>query len=573
MYDLYPKDEGVLIVCEEGGLARTSDLIKVLGLIHRLELRETHRLITNIAGGLRVNSNPLCFKYYRVRSLFITGIDTQIAYFMKQISLLLPFGVNAMKKILVLLVWYIYSSSAVFAKGFDDEFERFKKTASAKDMYTFLYALPKGADLHNHSTGSNRAEWWYEESIKQAKNGYVYYTKTTINNCKGYGTNEFSRTPYLLLFVNIQEFEYKKLSDCEQGEYSRLQDLSAEQKQAWLNSIRLDKAHEGRNEFFQTHWTRLNTLLANPFMQANLIVKNMRAFGQEGLTYLETDAGVKGYLYPDGSDYAPEDVYQIYVERFAQQDALDTGVTVRLQYALLRFTEHAEDVLQWVYEFVATHKALFVAVDMVGREDNDKGHPLRFLPTLRALRHRHHGVNLSIHAGESDEPNRHIRDTLLLGASRIGHGVNLTGDGDTLLLMRYNQYLIEVNLISNLLLEYVDDYRQHPFPEYLRLGIPVALSTDDRGMWDSNMTDEYFTAVSNFNLSWQEIVTIGANSLRHSFLDDKTKTRLLNNYYQRIAAFETAFQNKKMAALTDVKPVSYSFACKQFKLCDFFVAE
>ncbi len=41
---------------------------------------------------------------------------------------------------------------------------------------------------------------------------------------------------------------------------------------------------------------------------------------------------------------------------------------------------------------------------MVGREDNDKGYPLRFLPVLRELRHEYPEINLSIHAGEVDEP-------------------------------------------------------------------------------------------------------------------------------------------------------------------------
>ena len=58
---------------------------------------------------------------------------------------------------------------------------------------------------------------------------------------------------------------------------------------------------------------------------------------------------------------------------------------------------------------------MFVAVNMVGREDNDKGYPRRFLKTLRELRQRYSGVRLSIHAGEVDEPNSHVRDTLLLG--------------------------------------------------------------------------------------------------------------------------------------------------------------
>jgi adenosine deaminase CECR1 len=472
-----------------------------------------------------------------------------------------------MKLVFVLCLLCGNFISSTFAGSFDDEFESFKKTASAEEMYTFLYALPKGGDLHNHSTGSNLSEWWYEEILNQEKNGYIYYTKVKINNCRPFGTNEFGGTPYLMQFINIQEFEYNKLDSCEQSEYKRIQDLNKAEKQAWLNSIRLDKKTEGRDEFFQTHWKRINSLMANPYMHANLIVKNMQAFGAEGLSYLETDAGVRGYVHPDGSPFDPEQIYQLYLERFAEKDALATGVTVRLQYALLRFLPNAEDDLKWMYEFVATHPELYVAVDMVGREDNDKGYPLRFLSTLRQLRHHYHGVNLSIHGGEVDEPSRHVHDTLLLGATRIGHGVNLITDPDTLLLMRYNRYMVEINLISNLLLEYIDDYSQHPFPEYLRLGVPVALSTDDRGMWDSNMTDEYFTAVTNFNLSWSEVVKLGANSLSYSFLDDQTKKQLLDDYYQRIAKFEHSFANKKMNAFKKVKPESYSYACKSFAVC------
>ena len=81
------------------------------------------------------------------------------------------------------------------------------------------------------------------------------------------------------------------------------------------------------------------------------------------------------------------------------------------------------------------------------------------------------------------------------------------------------------------------------------------------------MTDEYYTAVTNFNLSWSELVEMGANSLSYSFLDEKTKKQLLAEYYQRIAKFEKTFSQQKMASLSKVKPVSYSFACKQFSLC------
>ena len=133
--------------------------------------------------------------------------------------------------------------------------------------------------------------------------------------------------------------------------------------------------------------------------------------------------------------------------------------------------------------------------------------------------------------------------------------------------MQHGPYLVEINLISNLILDYVQNYSQHPFPEYLRTGIPVALSTDDRGMWDSNMTDEFFVAVREFNLSWEEIVQLGRNSLSYSFLDAPTKQRLLDAYDKRVQAFAEQFKRKGWAGLKDVKPVSYSFLCRQYQLC------
>jgi adenosine deaminase CECR1 len=117
------------------------------------------------------------------------------------------------------------------------------------------------------------------------------------------------------------------------------------------------------------------------------------------------------------------------------------------------------------------------------------------------------------------------------------------------------------------LLEYVKDYSQHPFPEYLRTGIPVALSTDDRGMWDSNLTDEYFVAVKEFNLSWSEVVQLGRNSLKHSFVDEPAKQKLLEAYEKRVAAFAAGFQKKSWGSLAGIKPVSYSFICSHYKVC------
>jgi len=445
-------------------------------------------------------------------------------------------------------------------------FEQFKSEATDEELYRFLYAMPKGGDLHNHLSGSIRSEWFYQLALSQAQRGYRYYTRVRIANCRDYGGNAFTMAPYLLLFRNIQESRYRSLNDCEQGEYLPLEALSPEQKTGWLNSLRLDKPWEGRDEFFQTHWQRMGDLYANPYLAADALVLNMQRFGDEGLRYLESMIGVLGFLDPAGEPIAPDAVADIYRRRLAEKDARAAGVTVRLQVTVLRFAPDAEDTLRFLYAFVERHRDLFVAVNMVGREDNDKGYPLRFLSTLRELRRQHHGVRLSIHAGEVDEPNAHVRDTLLLGADRIGHGVNLITDPDTLRLMRHGPYLVEINLVSNLLLDYVDDYSEHPFPEYLRIGIPVALSTDDRGMWDSNLTDEFFVAVREFNLSWEELVTLSENSLRHAFLPAQEREALLADLHRRLDDFRGRVAAAPAQALA-AGAVSYGFTCRRYALC------
>ncbi len=472
-----------------------------------------------------------------------------------------------MKPLLRILVPLCALCITLRAEALEKWFEDFKATATPQQLYTFLYALPKGGDLHNHLTGAVRSEWYWDAAIASSQRGYIYYTKVKIANCVPFGSNEYGGAGYLLLFRIISQQQYAALDTCQKGEYKRLQDLDAKEKAGFLESMRLDESWEGRDEFFQAIWIRINEMLRNPYIIAEILLKNMEAFGAEGMVYLETQQGVDGGVKADGTPLSTDEFADILRAALASPRARATGVTVRFQNALLRFTPVAEDRLRELYAVTDRYRDLFVGVNMVGREDNDKGYPLRFLPVLRELRHQYPEINLSIHAGEVDEPNEHIKDTLLLGATRIGHGVNLITQPDTMLMMRNGPYMVEINLISNLLLEYVQSYKQHPFPEYLRTGIPVALSTDDRGMWDSDLTDEFYVAVKEFNLSWDEILLLGRNSLQYSFLDTDTKQKLLADYDRRMAAFAAAFRKQGLAAFAATRPVTYGFICKHYKVC------
>ena len=156
---------------------------------------------------------------------------------------------------------------------------------------------------------------------------------------------------------------------------------------------------------------------------------------------------------------------------------------------------------------------------------------------------------------------------LMLGATPLGHGNNVLTDDDLVLHLRHGVAFVEINLVSNLLLEYVGNYSQHHFPEMLRLGVPCGLSTDDSGMWDSGMTDEYLTAVTEFNLTWEELVRCGRNSLQWSFLEEPQKARLLAEYDRDVRAFEQRFGGDDWASkLRAIQPVAYGFARRRWAI-------
>ena len=84
------------------------------------------------------------------------------------------------------------------------------------------------------------------------------------------------------------------------------------------------------------------------------------------------------------------------------------------------------------------------------------------------------------------------------------------------------------------------------------------------------MTDEYFTAVTTFNLSWDELVSMGRNSLAYSFVQPDVKETLIADYDRDIAAFEarygTGSVSDALAQVKTVAPVSYGHARRTWGL-------
>ena len=440
-------------------------------------------------------------------------------------------------------------------------FEDLKRNATKEELYHFLYALPKGGDIHHHFGGGMLPEMWFDVATDKSRNGdQEFYTRHRVSGYFKTDVNKHRDSRNRMFWTTISESSFKSLPAPARTDFKAMTSLNQEEREEWLGSVVLDKDYEGRDEFFEYIWPRLNELLSSIDVMSELLVENMKRFAAEGVRYLEIQTGPWGWKDGRGNDLSAEEANAAIKRRLNQPDAVATGVTVRFQGIVVRFEDDAEEKVERFYEFIDQHRDFWVGLNMAGREDDNRGYAARFTDVYDRMLRKYPGIGISIHAGEAEKRDTQIFDTLRLGATRIGHGINLFQDEKTMQVMRGEKFLVEINLISNELLGYVPDLDNHPFPIYLRQGIPVCLNTDDRGMWHSNMTDEYYVAVSRYNLSWKELISLGENSLVHSFLDEEDKMQLVSEYNEDLSVFADRCLEKgwrEMAASTDAVTYDY----------------
>lgn len=186
---------------------------------------------------------------------------------------------------------------------------------------------------------------------------------------------------------------------------------------------------------------------------------------------------------------------------------------------------------QLLYAFeLARADSRVVGINLVAPEDDpvairDYSLHMRMVGWLGAA---YPGVNVALHAGELTlglvPPAHlafHIREAVEVAkARRIGHGVSVGYERDAVALMellRARDVLVEICLTSNDLILGVAG-PQHPFADYWRLGVPVALATDDQGVSRIDLTSEYVRAALTYGLAYADLKRLARNSLSHAFL-------------------------------------------------------
>ena len=156
---------------------------------------------------------------------------------------------------------------------------------------------------------------------------------------------------------------------------------------------------------------------------------------------------------------------------------------------------------------------------------------------------RSHGLHSLVHAGEIGGPEEVRRAIELLGAERIGHGIASALDSALMALLAERGLPLEVCPASNLRTGALGKLRgnpraglrEHPVAELFRAGVPVTLSTDDPGMFDTSLDREY-GAAAEAGLGLQELAQIAEQGFRYAFLPEKEKEALAASLRRALAA-------------------------------------
>lgn len=139
---------------------------------------------------------------------------------------------------------------------------------------------------------------------------------------------------------------------------------------------------------------------------------------------------------------------------------------------------------------------------------------------------RRRNIHRTVHAGEAGPPQLIAEALDLLHAERIGHAVALRHDPALYRRCRDERIPLEINLTSNLQTSCVPSYAAHPFGDYFRDGLPVTLNTDDPGVSNITLTDEYARAVETFGLTRADVRTLVGNAVTAAFLEPADRTAL-----------------------------------------------
>ena len=419
-------------------------------------------------------------------------------------------------------------------------FESIRK--SPPKQTAFLLKMPKGADLHNHLSGSIYAEryieWAAEKGLCVNNRTFALAVPASPSTCST------DQTPATTALTN--SVLYRQMID------------------AWSMRNWQLSGESGHDHFFDAFGMFGPATYNN---SGRMLAEAVKSAARGNVSYVElmltpdgTPTGVMSSqigekvgwdgnfestlskLKANGLDNAAATGIKNLQAMEAEKNQVlkcgtpqaDAGCSVTIRYVaqVSRNASLGQVYAQMVTGLVLSNdpQSKVVATNLVQGEDglNSMQNFSLHMQMLKFLRPLYPRANVTLHAGElaaglvpPDGLKFHVRESVMVaGAQRIGHGVDIMHETEPFELLKEmarRNVMVEICLSSNDLILGISGSR-HPLATYLEYGVPVALATDDEGVSRSEISMEFLKAAGDQGLGYLQLKTMARNSLQYAFV-------------------------------------------------------
>lgn len=176
-----------------------------------------------------------------------------------------------------------------------------------------------------------------------------------------------------------------------------------------------------------------------------------------------------------------------------------------------------------------------LALDICGNPT--KGDVSIFTPAFQRVKSL--GVRTTVHFAEVPASSTETELSTLLSwhPDRLGHAIHIPAHLKEIIKQR--RLALELCLSCNVLAEMTQGgFKGHHFREWSATECPVALSTDDVGVFESSLSNEYFIAAREFELTTDDVLRLAKRAADAAFAGTERMRRLIVEFGQAVGVQE-----------------------------------
>ncbi|XP_014476859.1 PREDICTED: adenosine deaminase-like protein isoform X2 [Dinoponera quadriceps] len=185
--------------------------------------------------------------------------------------------------------------------------------------------------------------------------------------------------------------------------------------------------------------------------------------------------------------------------------------------------EAAKENVNLAIQFMKQYPEHIVGLDLSG-DPTAEGSFVELLKTAKKA-----GLKIAAHCAEI--PNeKETNDILKFKPDRLGHCTcihpSLQGSEQLFDTLLQSKIPVELCLTSNIKCRTVSSYAAHHFQYLYKAGHPITIGTDDKGVFDTCLSNELEILSSVFNVGKEQLKELSALSVRYSFASTEEKEKL-----------------------------------------------